>query len=178
VITTPRFRLRPLTEGDVDHLVELDRDPLVMRFINGGEPTSKGDYEQWLLPRMLSHARPGVGFFAIEPLDSDAFVGWAHLRPDIFEAAWLEVGYRLPQRNWGQGIATEVSRALVDHAFATLGIDVVSGRAMVGNAASRHVLEKCGMRAAGEFEFPERVFGAYRFPSAPGVLYRRDRSVT
>jgi RimJ/RimL family protein N-acetyltransferase len=36
-IETERPILRPISEDDVDALVALDRDPEVMRYINGGK---------------------------------------------------------------------------------------------------------------------------------------------
>ena len=38
-LETERLVLRRLTEADVDHLVTLDSDPEVMRYLNGGTPT-------------------------------------------------------------------------------------------------------------------------------------------
>ena len=38
-LETERVLLRRFTAADADHLVELDSDPAVMRFLNGGTPT-------------------------------------------------------------------------------------------------------------------------------------------
>jgi RimJ/RimL family protein N-acetyltransferase len=38
---TDRLVLRPFTPHDADHLLALDNDPDVMRFINGGRPTNR-----------------------------------------------------------------------------------------------------------------------------------------
>jgi RimJ/RimL family protein N-acetyltransferase len=40
-LETERLALRPFAEADVDHLVDLDSDPEVMRFLGGGRPTSR-----------------------------------------------------------------------------------------------------------------------------------------
>jgi RimJ/RimL family protein N-acetyltransferase len=42
--------LRRFTEADEDNLVELDSDPEVMRFLNGGEPTSREEVRGRILP--------------------------------------------------------------------------------------------------------------------------------
>lgn len=39
-LETDRLVLRAFTTADTDHLLALDNDPEVMRFINGGRPTS------------------------------------------------------------------------------------------------------------------------------------------
>lgn len=38
-LETERLRLRAFTEADAEHLVALDGDPEVMRFLTGGAPT-------------------------------------------------------------------------------------------------------------------------------------------
>jgi len=45
-----------------------------------------------------------------------------------------------------QGIATEVSKGLLDFAFAKLGAQRVWAMAFADNLASRRVLEKVGLR--------------------------------
>ena len=46
---TERLTLRPITEDDVDLLVALDADPAVMRFINGGRPSTRAEVEEKVL---------------------------------------------------------------------------------------------------------------------------------
>jgi RimJ/RimL family protein N-acetyltransferase len=46
---------------------------------------------------------------------------------------------------WGNGYATEGSRALIDEGFTEHDIDRVMAETMTVNLASRRVLEKCGL---------------------------------
>lgn len=52
-LETERLVLRPFTEADTEHLLALDSDPDVMRFINGGKPTSREVIQERTLPRLL-----------------------------------------------------------------------------------------------------------------------------
>lgn len=56
-----------------------------------------------------------------------------------------DLGYMLARRHWGHGYATEAATALVDHAFAQLGVERVYALVDVGNERSRRVLEKSGL---------------------------------
>lgn len=163
--------LRPLAATDLDALIDLDSDPEVLRYINGGTPCPPDVVRDHILPRMLSHAGPGVGFFAIER--GGGFLGWAHLKPDRFDPAWLEVGYRLKRSSWGQGIATEAARRMVAQAFA-LGRDA-SACTMPDNRGSRRVMEKVGMTYARDCRFPATAFGDWVVPAADGVVYEIRR---
>jgi RimJ/RimL family protein N-acetyltransferase len=53
-LETDRLLLRRFTEANVDNLVELDSDPEVMRFINGGRPTSREEVRNDILPAFLA----------------------------------------------------------------------------------------------------------------------------
>jgi RimJ/RimL family protein N-acetyltransferase len=50
LLETERLVLRQFTADDVDNLVELDSDPDVMHFINGGRPTPRSEIESDVLP--------------------------------------------------------------------------------------------------------------------------------
>jgi RimJ/RimL family protein N-acetyltransferase len=71
------------------------------------------------------------------------FIGWFALKPT---ATGLELGYRLKRAYWGQGYATEGSRALVDRAFTEMGAERVYAETMAVNVRSRRVMEKVGLR--------------------------------
>ncbi len=164
-LETERLRLRWFTPEDVDRLTELDSDPEVMRFINGGRPTPLDQIADSVLPHFLRYAEEGrgYGFWAVEERSSGAFLGWFHLRPDPHDgdAAEPELGYRLRRDAWGHGYATEGARALVAKAFEELGAQRVWASAMVLNAGSSRVMEKAGLRHVRTFwgEWPEKIPG-------------------
>jgi len=71
-------------------------------------------------------------------LADDSFVGWIHLRPNgaVFPGE-TEIGYRLRREFWGQGLATEGARRLLDAAFRDLGLTYVMATTLAANLASR-----------------------------------------
>ena len=56
-----------------------------------------------------------------------------------------DLGYMLARRHWGYGYATELARALVAAAFATLRVERVLAVVEVDNERSRRVLENAGL---------------------------------
>jgi RimJ/RimL family protein N-acetyltransferase len=84
-----------------------------------------------------------------------------------------EIGYWLGVPFWGNGYATEAARALIDHAFADLGHEVVISGARVSNPASRRVLEKCGFQWTGVGLLRIRAINS----SAPFDRFRLERSI-
>ena len=164
LLETERLILRRFTRDDVDNLVELDGDPQVMRFINGGRPTPREEIAGDILPAFLGYYErfAGYGFFAAVERSTGEFLGWFHLRPQAGRPPdEPELGYRLRRCAWGRGYASEGSRVLVDKAFAELGARRVYAETMTVNAASRRVMEKAGLRYVRTFfqEWPDRIEG-------------------
>jgi RimJ/RimL family protein N-acetyltransferase len=141
---TERTRLEPLTADHAELLVELDSDAEVLRFIFGRALPREEVVEQHLPRRLRPDGPPrGIGYWA--GFAGDEFLGWWALAVDDEDPETAELGYRLRRRAWGKGYATEGSRALLDHAFRTLGLPVVWATTMAVNAGSRGVMTKLGM---------------------------------
>lgn len=153
-LETERLSLRGLTVDDVEELVALDADPQVMRYINGGKATSRAEVET-TVRQSLDHR-----WMAFER-SAGAFVGWFALRPSDLDGRERELGYRLRRQAWGQGFATEGSKALIELAFTRFGVHRVWAQTMTVNAASRRVMEHSGLRYVRTFflEWPEPIDG-------------------
>ncbi|MEU8567710.1 GNAT family N-acetyltransferase [Streptomyces pathocidini] len=163
-LETERMVLRPFATTDIDRLVELDSDPEVMRFINGGRPTPHDEIRTRILPRFLQH-HPTIGTFgywAAETIDHRTFLGWFEFRPLDGESTAVELGYRLRRPAWGRGYATEGARALIRKGFTELGVQRVIARTMSVNAASRHVMEKAGLTHVRTYseDWPDPIPGS------------------
>ncbi|MFI7432763.1 GNAT family N-acetyltransferase [Micromonospora haikouensis] len=154
LLETGRLRLRRFTEADADALTELDSDPEVMRYLTGGQPTPADVVRGELLPRLLAgYGRcPGLGRWAAVDRATGTFLGWFALdAPAAQPGTQAELGYRLRRAAWGRGLATEGSRALLRHAFATVGLARVWAQTMAVNTPSRRVMEKAGLRYVRTF---------------------------
>jgi RimJ/RimL family protein N-acetyltransferase len=156
-LETERLVLRRFTTGDADHLVDLDADPDVMRYVTGGVPTSREKIETEVLPAFLGYYEryEGYGFWAVIEKATGEFLGWFHFRPRRDAAPGeVELGYRLRRSAWGKGYATEGSRALIRKGFTELGVQRVFAEAMAVNTASRRVMEKAGLKLVRTFHQP------------------------
>ena len=56
----------------------------------------------------------------------------------------ISIGYRLLERYWGQGIATQTVSLMVGYLFGQTDIQIITARTMVENIASARALEKNG----------------------------------
>jgi RimJ/RimL family protein N-acetyltransferase len=150
VIRTERLLLVPLADRHLELEVELDSDPEVLRFISGRAHTREEVVASHAERMALARKVPGLGYWMAFRADGDEFVGLMMLPPahgpdQPDDPTVADLGYRLLRRRWRQGMATEASRALLRHAFETVGIRRVIAQAMAVNAASRGVMAAAGL---------------------------------
>ncbi|MEQ3549982.1 GNAT family N-acetyltransferase [Pseudonocardia nematodicida] len=159
-LETERLRLVPLAEEHLEHAVELDSDPEVMRYLTG-RPTPRAQAEKDHRRRLTS-ARDGLGHWA--GISDGEFVGWWLLRPAKTEPVEdeAELGYRLRRRFWRRGLGSEGSRALLRHGFADLGLRRIFATTMAVNTASRATMTAVGLRH-------ERTFHPVFDDPLPGI---------
>ena len=95
------------------------------------EASAAGDAVTWAVTGADDVLQAAVNLFDVTP-GVDAEVGfWAH-----------------PEAR-GRGLTTRASRLALRHGFEALDLLRVQGHAALGNTASRHALESCGLREAG-----------------------------
>lgn len=177
-LETKRLRLRALRPEDAADIFELDTDPLVHQFL-GNQPIHSPEqaeaivadirrqYEQW-----------GIGRWALEEKRSGAFVGWSGLKfvedDESGHQNYYDLGYRLLPRFWGKGYATESAQEALRFGFEELGLTEIVGTVNELNAASRRVLEKCGLQFVKKYVWKNRIVCDWLALSA--VDWKRLRS--
>jgi RimJ/RimL family protein N-acetyltransferase len=156
VLHTSRLTLVPLAEHHLDHEVELDSDPEVMRYLGNGTARGRAEVERYHRHRLAAaNLVPGLGFWAGFTKD-DQFVGWWILEPPTRAdqgpvAGQAELGYRLLRRYWRQGLASEGARELLRHGFTKLGLRRIFAETMAVNEASRATMAAVGMQYVRTF---------------------------
>ncbi|MFI6331747.1 GNAT family N-acetyltransferase [Micromonospora chersina] len=171
LLRTDRLLLVPLADRHLDLEVQLDSDPEVLRYLVG-RARSRDEVIASHAQRMaLATKIDGLGYWmafgteggargSTPPAGEDdgEFVGLLMLPPahgpdQPDDPTVAELGYRLLCRHWGKGLASEASRALLRHAFDTVGQHRVIAQTMAVNTGSRRVMEAVGMRHVRTF-FP------------------------
>ncbi len=171
-IRTPRLLLRPWRDADLPAYAALNADAEVRRWFPGILTRRESDAQA---ARLQEHiAAHGFGLWAVEVPGVAAFIGFVGLQHVTFAAPFtpaVETGWRLAREHWGRGYATEAARAALAHGFGPLALPEVVAFAVLGNMASRRVMERVGMRRdpAGDFDHPGLPEGS---PLRRHVLYR------
>jgi RimJ/RimL family protein N-acetyltransferase len=155
-LNTERILLVPLSEEHLEHEVELDADPEVMRYLGNGRARTRAEVEAKHNDRLAAADRvPGLGYWA--GLVAGQFAGWWHIKPPSRadqgpQRGQAELGYRLSHNFWRQGLASEGARELIRHGFEDLGLDRIFAEAMAANAASVATMTAVGMQLIRTFD--------------------------
>jgi RimJ/RimL family protein N-acetyltransferase len=151
---TARLTLVPLSDQHLDHELELDVDREVMRYLSGRAAT-RSEVERAHQKRLAAADEvPGLGFWA--GFAGAEFIGWWLLQPPHGPdqpnvPGEADLGYRLLQRHWRKGYATEGARELIRYGFAELGLRRIFAQTLAVNAPSRATMAAAGLTFARAF---------------------------
>jgi RimJ/RimL family protein N-acetyltransferase len=173
-LDTPRLRLRQWREADREPFAAMNADPVVMESFPSplGRKASDASIDTW----QEQFARQGWSNWAVDERASGRFIGFVGL--SVPWRAWpfspcVEVGWRLAPAHWGKGYASEAGRASLRVGFERLQLPEIVSFTTLGNARSRAVMERIGLRNAHQdFEHPAIPEG---HPLRWHCLYRIDR---
>jgi RimJ/RimL family protein N-acetyltransferase len=161
--STTRLTGERLGESHLADLVALHLDPDVSRYLGGVR--SPEATETYLAANVAHWEQHGFGLWALRTRAGE-FAGRAGIRHIVLDGVdEIEIVYTFKRALWGQGLASEIAKALVTVGLAQLELPSLVGVVSVDNAASRRVLEKSGFT-------PERR-GKYRGDEV--VVYRSPR---
>ena len=149
ILETPRLFFRRFTEADSDLLLDLNGSAAVVKYVH--EPTLKTTKEARTIITdiILPQYKNNLGRWAMHLRSTNEFIGWCGLKY-IPEKNEIDLGYRMFEKYWGKGYASEAAAHTLEFGFKQLQLPVIVGRAHIENIASWKILEKIGMQYIGE----------------------------
>lgn len=145
-LETERLTLRPFREEDAADVFAYAQDPVVGPAAGWRPHTSQA--ESLEIIRMF--IKDG-DVLAVVERESGKVIGSVGLHVDRTrdDARSRMLGYTLGRPWWGNGYGTELSHAVLAHAFGSMGLEMVTVCHAPVNERSRRVIEKCGFRYEG-----------------------------
>ena len=159
-IETERLRLRELRKSDLEGMFKLDSNPNVHKYLGNKPIKTKPEAQKILNSVLQQYTERGIGRFAVIEKASGDFIGWSGLRLNTEYnmngfTKYYDVGYRLIERFWGKGYATESGKASVDYAFNTMKLPELYATTEISNQASHNALLKIGLQYKNDFFFEQ-----------------------
>jgi RimJ/RimL family protein N-acetyltransferase len=160
-LETPRLVLRLMRPSDIDGLLRIFGDPKVMVSF-GGATFGREQMDGWMQRNINHQEQHGYGLFSVILKSEELLIGDCGLEHmDVAGDQATELGYDFRSDYWNQGFATEAASAVRDYAFDVLHLPRLISLIRVGNAASRRVSEKIGMRFVEEMTLNTIAYWKY-----------------
>lgn len=154
-LKTRRLRLRPFRPEDAPEVQRLAGNKKVSEpTLNIPHPYKDGMAEEWIATHQPGWEEGARVVYAITLRHTKQLIGTVSLVKNK-RSEW-ELGYWVGEPYWGKGYCTEAATALVDFAFANLGITRIIARHLTSNPASGRVMQKIGMRHVGRTTLLDR----------------------
>jgi [ribosomal protein S5]-alanine N-acetyltransferase len=142
IVETPRLIIREFLPGEETVFLDHFMDEEVARYI----PKRSREERAGIFRSAVAayEASKQLGTWGIFGKADGCFIGSGLLRLFGEDPAKVELGYSLERKYWGQGLATEMTEALVNYAFTHTGTNQVVAVTVFENIASQRVLLKAG----------------------------------
>lgn len=162
ILEAARLYLTRLTEEEhFEDLCRLHADPEVVRYIR--PPQSPDEVKETMVRvRKGQETHPDHGLYALYEKQSGEFVGWFLLK-NLDQTQETEIGYRLHQKFWGKGYATEMGLVFRDYLISQLGYSSLVAVTHLENEGSKNVLKKLGFKYEGVRFFYEQDVTYFRY---------------
>jgi len=148
-LETSRLNLRPFVIEDASEVFAYASDPMVSRFTTWSSPKAPMD-SRLLIETFIERARKNEPVpWGIVLKETQRLIGATGF--DAWDGCHSrrEFGYSLSRQYWGQGLATEAAKIVVQFGFEVMGLHRIEAKCMVENAASERVMQKVGLTFEG-----------------------------
>ena len=150
ILETNRLLFRPLELSDADALFAVDNNPEVHKYLWQQPATTIDESIKVIEYVQMQYERNKIGRFATIIKDTGEFIGWTgikfvHDHVENGNTNFYDYGYRLDEKFWGKGYATEASTVWLEYGFNKMNIEIMNAYTHSENGASNHILQKVGM---------------------------------
>jgi RimJ/RimL family protein N-acetyltransferase len=146
VFASERLIVRELQDEDLAAFHALCSDPAIVEYMGDGEPLTLEQTQSWLEISKKNYQKQGFGCFAITSRENGQLIGFGGLvHPPGNNTSTVEIIYAFKQSCWGQGLASEFARAMVETGFQRWHLPSIEASIDPANKASLRVMQKIGM---------------------------------
>ena len=148
-LESERLLYRPFELSDAQALFEMDSNPNVHKYLWQKPTLDINESIQIIEMLQKQYKENGIGRFATILKETGEFIGWTGIKfvNDHIENGntnFYDYGYRLNEKFWNQGFATEATRTWLYYGFNEMKITEMNAYTHSENGASNHILSKSG----------------------------------
>ena len=169
-LETERLVLREMRVGDCFDMFDYAQRREVTKYLTWS-PHRDVEYTKAYLQNLKNHYKMGMFYdWAVIIKSENKMIGTCGFTRFNLASNSAEIGYVINPDFRGKGIAVEAAKKVMIFGFENLGLNRIEARYMVGNDASRRVMEKLGMTFEGVAREALCVNGSYKNVGTCAVL--------
>lgn len=155
ILKTERLILREMLVSDAEALFEMDSNPKVHQYLWNKPLKNSSEVQSYIESVKNQYLENNIGRFVVVLKETNELIGWAGLKYNTEmvnnKIHFYDIGYRLNERFWGKGYASEASFAWLDYGFNVMKIKVMEAAAHSDNIASNKILLKIGLKMTEQY---------------------------
>jgi len=166
-----RLILRPLQHEDANDVFQYASQPIVSRFLSWSPHETLADSHDFIASARAGYRAGRVAPWGIEHRADKKLIGTITFLTYSPVHALADIGYVISPDYWGQGIAPEAARTLIQYGFETLSLNRIEAQCRLENQASSRVLEKAGLKGEAVLRQRFQVEGTFHDSHLFSILY-------
>ena len=149
ILETERLIMREMRHEDAEALFDMDSNPNVHIYLWQKPFTTIDEIHSYIDMVRNEYLTKKIGRFSTFLKETNELIGWTGIKYinnhiENGNTNFYDYGYRLNEKFWNKGFATEASKAWLEHGFNEMNIDILNAYTHSENGASNHVLQKVG----------------------------------
>ena len=161
ILETERCVIRELSLDDLDALFELYEDGEIDKYTDPLYPyEEEKEFQRAYIENMYRYF--GYGMWLVFLKETGELIGRAGLEHrEYHEEIELELGYIIGTKYQGQGLATEICKAILEYAKENTGFERINTLIEDGNVISERLTQNLGFVHVEDFELDGKIMHRY-----------------
>lgn len=159
---TERLDLVKISPEHAEDMYEYSSDPDVTKYLTWSCHSSLKETERYIKLLQKKYAQGVFNDWGLIHRESGKFIGTCGFTSFDYEKNTAEIGYVISKDFWGQGLAAEAARCVMEFGFENFSLSGFCAKCMEGNDASMRVMQKVGMSFEGIYKNGMFIKGAYK----------------
>lgn len=148
-LETERLLLRKLTVEDAQDMFQYGSDAEVSRYVTWEAHRTLEDTKEFIQFVLTKYEKGEIAPWGIVLKETSELIGTIDFVSWQINHKIAEIGYVIAQKYWGQGIATEAGKEILEFGFQNMHLVRIQARCFVENGGSERVMKKLGMSYEG-----------------------------
>lgn len=162
ILESKNLIYKPMCLEDAVALFEMDKNPNVHKYLWQKPILDIKEVYDYIEMVNKQYITNKIGRFSTFLKETNELIGWTGIKyvNDHVENGntnFYDYGYRLNEKFWNKGFATEASRTWLNYGFNEMKIEEMNAYTHSENGASNHVLQKVGFKFMEDYPDKENV---------------------